>query len=39
LPHVRRLRDLRTGAVATTDRLALHLDPVAPAILAVEDGR
>jgi hypothetical protein len=38
LPHPRRLRDLRTGAVATTDRLALRLDPVVPAILTVEDG-
>jgi hypothetical protein len=37
LKKPRRLRDLRTGAQTTTDRLALRLDPVAPAVLAVED--
>jgi hypothetical protein len=36
LPRPRRLRDLRTGAATTTGRLTLHLDAVAPAILAVE---
>jgi hypothetical protein len=37
LPHPRRLRDVRTGTETTTDRFLLRLDPVAPAILAVED--
>jgi hypothetical protein len=35
LPRPRRLRDLRTGTEATTDRFVLRLDPVTPAILAV----
>lgn len=37
LPRPRRLRDLRTGAATTTDRLVLRLDTVAPAIVAVEE--
>jgi Beta-galactosidase len=36
LPALRRIRDLRTGETATTDRLALRLDPIAPSILAIE---
>jgi hypothetical protein len=37
LPQPHRLHDLRTGATTTTDRLALRLDPVAPAVWVVED--